>query len=147
VRTLREEATQAEKSKFMRHLLPIQSDKRHENVVSLVGVSLNAPPFLAVLEFCGVGDLKTFLQNATGCVGRNLSQSYLFVYKKRTKRTSSLQSIVTTHQRHFLKNHFFFIVWKVTMIFIISFVCTLYFWEKKGEKKSWSHQNSSMIPN
>ena len=66
MRTLREEATQAEKSKFMSHLLPIQSDKRHENVVSLVGVSLNAPPFLAVLEFCGVGDLKTFLQNATG---------------------------------------------------------------------------------
>ena len=55
-----------EKSKFTRQLLPMQSDKRHDNIVSLIGVSLNAPPFLALLEFCGVGDLKTFLNNATG---------------------------------------------------------------------------------
>ena len=68
MQTLREEATQMEKSKFTRQLLPMQSDKRHDNIISLIGVSLNAPPFLALLEFCGVGDLKTFLNNATGIV-------------------------------------------------------------------------------
>ena len=71
MQTLREEATQIEKSEFTRQLLPMQSDIRHENIVSLIGVSLNAPPFLALLEFCGVGDLKSFLYNATGMYGMN----------------------------------------------------------------------------
>ena len=68
VQTLREEATQIEKAEFLRQLLPMQSvTNGHENIVSLIGVSLDEPPYLAILEFCGnAGDLKTFLINATG---------------------------------------------------------------------------------
>ena len=65
VRTLREEATSLEKSEFLRQLLPMQSGNNHDNVISLIGVALDAPTYLAVLEFCQ-GDLKTFLCNARG---------------------------------------------------------------------------------
>ena len=73
VQTLREEATQIEKAEFLRQLLPMQSvTNGHENIVSLIGVSLDEPPYLAILEFCGnAGDLKTFLINATGYYFQN----------------------------------------------------------------------------
>jgi hypothetical protein len=68
VQTLRDEASQLEKTEFLRQLLPMQSVANgHENIVSLIGVSVDEPPYLAILEFCGTaGDLKTFLINATG---------------------------------------------------------------------------------
>ena len=42
--------------------------KRHgsENVVRLIGICLEKPPFLAVYEECEQGDLKTFLLNSRG---------------------------------------------------------------------------------
>ena len=38
----------------------------HENVLRLIGVALDLPPFLALMEFCEAGDLKSFLRNSKG---------------------------------------------------------------------------------
>lgn len=37
-----------------------------ENVVELIGICLETPPFLAIYEECHQGDLKTFLLNSRG---------------------------------------------------------------------------------
>ena len=37
-----------------------------ENVVRLIGICLETPPFLAIYEECPQGDLKTFLLNSRG---------------------------------------------------------------------------------
>ena len=75
VQTLREEASSVEKSEFLRQLLPMQSENNHDNIISLIGVALLAPPYLAVLEFCE-GDLKTFLCNARGLIYNYLEANH-----------------------------------------------------------------------
>ena len=95
VQTLREEATQIEKAEFLRQLLPMQSvTDGHENIVSLIGVSLDEPPYLAILEFCGnAGDLKTFLINATGYYFLNLLIFFILERKNKVIGTHVLLAI------------------------------------------------------
>ena len=75
---LKEEANLREKKKFLEEtqfkaqfsFLPeSNSSKANDgaiNVVKLVGICVEKPPFLAIYEECKLGDLKTFLLNSKG---------------------------------------------------------------------------------
>ena len=75
VKILREEASSLESKQFIEESLKwsrgLNDDEDngnngHENVLRLIGVALDLPPFLALMEFCESGDLKTFLRNSEG---------------------------------------------------------------------------------
>ena len=75
VKILREEASSLERKQFIEESLKwsrgLNDDEDngnngHENVLRLIGVALDLPPFLALMEFCESGDLKTFLRNSKG---------------------------------------------------------------------------------
>ena len=75
VKILREEASSLERKQFIEESLKwsrgLNDDEDngnngHENVLRLIGVALDLPPFLALMEFCESGDLKTFLRNSEG---------------------------------------------------------------------------------
>ena len=75
---LKEEANLREKQKFLEEtqskaqfsfLTEGDSSKANEgalNVVQLIGICVEKPPFLAIYEECKLGDLKTFLLNSKG---------------------------------------------------------------------------------
>ena len=81
---LKEEASQKEKQKFLDEIQfaaqfsyhlettkgiaddDLQNNTTYSNVVKLVGVCVESPPFLAIYEECKLGDLKTFLVNSRG---------------------------------------------------------------------------------
>ena len=66
VQVLKEESTALERRQFVEQSLKSSRVNDHENVLSLIGVSLDLPPLLALIEFCEVGDLKTFMFNSRG---------------------------------------------------------------------------------
>ena len=63
---LKEEAAPPDRDRFLQDCFRLQRLGHHANVVGLIGLSLDAMPYLSVLEFQGLGDLKTFLQKSGG---------------------------------------------------------------------------------
>ena len=68
VQALNEAAGPDEQRRFLQQALKQRTMGEHVNVVSLLGVALDSPPFLSVLKSGDddAGDLKTFLLNAGG---------------------------------------------------------------------------------
>ena len=72
VQILREEASSLDRQVFIDESLKWSRGSNdedghgHENVLRLIGVALDLPPFLALMEFCEAGDLKSFLRNYKG---------------------------------------------------------------------------------
>ena len=71
VQILREEASSLDRKIFIDESLKWsrgndEDGHGHENVLRLIGVALDLPPFLALMEFCEAGDLKSFLRNSKG---------------------------------------------------------------------------------
>ena len=62
---LKEESSILEKRQFVDQTLKWSRVNRHENVVALIGVSMDLPPFLAIMESTA-SNLKTFLLNSRG---------------------------------------------------------------------------------
>ncbi|CAG0915228.1 unnamed protein product, partial [Notodromas monacha] len=53
------------------HELRAFRDVKHQNVLKLLGRCLEADPFLALLEYCPTGDLKTYLRSLRGTAGED----------------------------------------------------------------------------
>ncbi|XP_012261877.2 uncharacterized protein LOC105689443 isoform X2 [Athalia rosae] len=62
VRILTEEATNQEKSWFLREVMPYLK-LRHRNILLLLGTCLETDPYLLLFESCPLGDLKGFLKS------------------------------------------------------------------------------------
>ena len=57
--------------------LDIVTKEGSKNVVKLIGICLEKPPFLAIYEECQQGDLKSFLVNSKGAVLQNFLLFFL----------------------------------------------------------------------
>ena len=83
---LKEEANVEEKRRFLDEtqfsaqysFLPVENsgvdiirNEGSKNVVKLMGICLEKPPFLAIYEECQQGDLKSFLLNSKGINNHN----------------------------------------------------------------------------
>ena len=66
VQSLREEASAKDQKRFIEMALSAYRARDHQNVLQLIGTSMDHPPYLIALEFCEAGNLKTFLANAQG---------------------------------------------------------------------------------
>lgn len=72
VQSLREEASAKDQKRFIEMALSAYRARDHQNVLQLIGTSMDHPPFLIALESCEAGNLKTFLANAQGKYFQNL---------------------------------------------------------------------------
>ncbi len=70
VQILKEEATMEEEIGFREISRPSLSGAGHPNVLRLVGHCYEAVPRLQIYELCRLGDLKTFMVENRGGVGR-----------------------------------------------------------------------------
>ena len=84
VQVLREEADAEDRERFLKKGLSWQRRGNHPNIVSLVGMVIDRPPWVTVLDTGGgssdLGDLKTFLLNASGIFQFNVI--FQFVLRK-----------------------------------------------------------------
>lgn len=61
VKKLKNPATDAEKQQFLKDIQHIKTLEQHENLLSMLGLCTDVDPFIAILEYCTQGNLKTYL--------------------------------------------------------------------------------------
>ncbi|GAV09005.1 hypothetical protein RvY_18615-2 [Ramazzottius varieornatus] len=81
VKLLPETADLLEKDAFLREIRLMKALGHHYNIVGLLGACISSEPILLVLEYCALGDLRSYLsskrQTAVSLQPANASSSYL----------------------------------------------------------------------
>jgi tyrosine kinase 2 len=61
VKRLRENATDQDQIKFLNECRVYRESPEHPNILNLIGFSVETMPFLVMLEYFPLGDLKSYL--------------------------------------------------------------------------------------